>query len=124
MTILTRIGILEIAFSAVILPIFLIDSLQNIIPGLLKDRKQLLQAHLDYFFMGILLILAGTVLQPIPEWIAAPLIIGSVCNPCVLAINALLPALPKNLIYRLFIFISCGCVAFAWAAMGIRAAIG
>ncbi len=46
-------GVLEIAFSATLLPILLIEPVQRILPGLLKDRKQLLQAHLDYFFMGI-----------------------------------------------------------------------
>ncbi|TKJ38361.1 hypothetical protein CEE37_12640 [candidate division LCP-89 bacterium B3_LCP] len=121
MTILTRIGIIEIAFSAVILPVLLFEPAQRLFPRLLKDRKQLLQAHLDYFFMGILLILAGTVLQPIPIWITIPMIIGSLGNPSVFLINSINPELPQNMMYRLFILISCGLTAFAWGAMGVRA---
>jgi len=121
MTILTRIGVLEIAFSAVILPIFLFEPIAGLIKNPLKDRGQFLKAHLDFFFMGILLILAGTVLQPIPAWIAIPLVFGSIGNPMIFVINSFAPDLPQNIVYRLFILFSCGCVAFAWAAMGVIA---
>lgn len=121
MHILTRLGVLEIAFSAVILPVFLFEPALRYLPGWPKDRKQLLQAHLDYFFMGILLILAGTVLQPLPSWIAWPLALGSWGNPTVFLVNSFTPALPQNRVYRFMIFLSCGAVAFAWAALGIRA---
>jgi len=122
-TLLTRLGILEIAFSAVILPAFLFDTLQRTFQNLVKDRKQLLQAHLDYFFMGILMILAGSVLWPIPDWIVLPLVFGSLGNPTVFLINSLAPDLPNNPIYRIFILLTCASVAFAWAAMGVRAVI-
>lgn len=121
MTLLTRLGVLEIAFSAVLLPLFLFEGVEKRLPGVLKDRRQLLAAHLDYFSMGILLILAGTVLQPIPGWIAWPLVFGSLCNPTVFLINSFAPDLAKNIVYRVFIFLSCAAVAFAWAAMGVRA---
>lgn len=120
MTLLTRLGILEIAFSAVLLPMLLYEPIGK---HLVKDRKQLLQGHLDYFFMGILLILAGTVLQPIPNWIAAPLAFGSLCNPTVFLVNSLKPDLPENAIYRLFILLSCATLVWAWGAMGVRAMI-
>ncbi len=123
MTLLTRLGILEIAFSAVIVPWLLFEPVQKFLPGLLQDSKQLLQAHLDYFFMGILLILAGTVLQPVPNWIAWPLVLGSLGNPTIFLINALAPKLPQNPAYRVLIFLSCGTVAFSWAALGVRAVI-
>lgn len=117
MTLLTRLGILEIAFSAVLLPVLLYEPVQK---RIVKDRKQLLQGHLDYFFMGILLILAGTVLQPIPNWIALPLIFGSLGNPTVFLANSLRPDLPKNIVYRLFIVFSCATLVWAWGAMGVR----
>ena len=121
MTTLTRLGIIEIAFSAVILPVLLLEPVQRLLPKLVKDQKQLLQAHLDYFFMGILLILAGSVLWPIPNWISIPLTIGSLSNPTVFLINSLEPNLSKNPAYRFIIILSCACVAFAWGAMGVRA---
>ncbi len=121
MTLLTRLGILEITFSAVLVPLFLFEPLAKLVPNLLKDRKQLLQAHLDYFFMGILLILAGTVLQPIPPWITLPLIIGSLGNPTVFLINSFAPELPQNPFYRVLIFLTCGLTALAWVGMAIRA---
>jgi len=121
MTLLTRLGVLEIAFSALLVPLFLLEGLQKRFPSILKDRRQLLSAHLDYFFMGILLILSGTVLQPIPTWIAWPLLFGSLCNPTVFLLNSFAPDLPKNKAYRLFILLSCATTAWAWAAMGVRA---
>jgi len=123
MTLLTRLGVLEIAFSAVLVPLFLSESVVKLFPKALKDRRQLLSAHLDYFFMGILLILSGTVLQPIPNWIAWPLVFGSLCNPTVFLLNSFAPDLPKNSVYRLFILLSCATTAWAWAAMGVRAMI-
>jgi len=116
MNLLTQIGVLEIAFSAVILPVGLLTRLQG---KVVKDRKQMLQAHLDYFFMGILLILAGTVLQPVASWIVPVLIFGSVCNPSVFMINAIWPNLPDNPVYRLFIFASCGATALAWGGIAV-----
>jgi hypothetical protein len=121
MTLLARLGILEIAFSAVIVPIFLFEPFQKIFPVWLKDRKQLLQAHLDYFFMGILLLLAGTVLQPLPRWIVWPLVVGSLGNPTVFLVNSFTPSLPKKPLYRALILLTCGATAFAWAALGLRA---
>jgi hypothetical protein len=117
MTFLTRLGVLEIAFSAVFLPLFLKESIGG---RFMKDRRQLLQSHLDYFFMGILLILAGSVLQPLPLWIEFPLIFGSLGNPTVFLINSLKPDLPENIWYRLFILLSCAAVAFAWAALALK----
>jgi hypothetical protein len=121
MTLLTRLGIIEIAFSAIFVPLFLFDGVQKIFPGWLKDRRQLLSAHLDYFFMGILLILSGTVLQPIPGWIAWPLVFGSWGNPTTFLIGAFSEEWPKTLIYRLFTILTCSATAWAWAAMGVRA---
>ncbi len=123
MHLLTRLGILEIAFSAVLLPIFLFEPAKRFLPIWIRDRKQLLQAHLDYFFMGILLILAGTVLQPLPGWIVLPLIAGSLGNPTVFLLNAFNPDLPQRPLYRAGIVLTCGLTAFAWAALGVRAII-
>jgi hypothetical protein len=121
---LARLGILEIAFSAVIVPIFLFEPVQKIFPAGLRDRKQLLQAHLDYFFMGILLILAGTVLQPLPLWIVWPLVVGSLGNPTVFLVNSFTPQLPQKPLYRTLILLTCTATAFAWAALGFRAILG
>ena len=123
MTLLTRLGVLEIAFSAILVPLFLFEGVQGLFPRALKDRRQLLSAHLDYFFMGILLILSGTVLQPIPNWIAWPLVFGSLCNPTTFLIGAFSDTWPKKLAYRLFVILTCSVTAWAWAAMGVRAII-
>lgn len=117
MTFLVKLGVLEIAFSAVVLPLFLQGSFGG---RFVKDRRSLLQSHLDYFLMGILLILAGTMLQPLPVWMEAPLAFGSVGNPTVFLLNALHPGLPEKPLYRIFIWLSCAAVAFAWAAIALK----
>ncbi len=117
MTFLVKLGVLEIAFSAVLLPFLLKESIGG---RFVQDRRSLLQGHLDYFFMGILLILAGSVLQPLPVWIEAPMAFGGLGNPTVFLINSLKPDLSKNKLYRLFILLSCAAVAFAWMAMAFK----
>ena len=121
MHLLARLGILEIAFPAVLVPVLLFEGVQRLIPELLKDRRQLLSAHLDYFFMGILLILAGTVLQPTPSWIAALLVFGSLCNLTIFVVNAFSTDIPKMKIFRLFVILPCAALVWALAAMGVRA---
>ncbi|RJP79292.1 MAG: hypothetical protein C4524_05455 [Candidatus Zixiibacteriota bacterium] len=123
MHLLVRLGLLEIAFSALAVPLLLYGPAQRLFPHLLKDRRQLLQAHLDYFLMGILLILAGTVLQPLPGWITLPLALGSLGNPSLFLVNALRPDLPQKPLYRGLIMLSGLLAAFAWAGMAVRAVI-
>jgi hypothetical protein len=122
-TLLVRLGVSEIAFSAVLLPLFLTQAFGERIQNLVKDRKQLLQAHLDYFFMGILLILAGSVLQPIPGWIRIPLIVGSIGNPTIFFINAFAPQLPEKPLYRAVLLLFCSAVVVAWIGLSYLAII-
>ena len=46
-----------------------------------KSPRRLLQAHLDYVMMGLILVAVGLALPGIPDWIAAALIFGTLVNP-------------------------------------------
>ena len=47
----------------------------------IRSPRRLLQAHLDYVMMGLILVAVGVALPDIPDWIAVPLVFGTLVNP-------------------------------------------
>ncbi len=47
----------------------------------IKRPARLLQAHIDYVMMGLILIAVGLALPDLPGWIAAPIVFGTFVNP-------------------------------------------
>lgn len=61
-------------------------ALQHVAPSALtrvgiQHPRRLLQMHLDYVLMGILLVAVGVALPEAPSWVVVPLIAGAVVNP-------------------------------------------
>ena len=84
----------------------------------IKSPRRLLQAHLDYVMMGLILVAVGLALPGIPDWIAAALIFGTLVNPSLFLPLAWNEDLAKNAPYRTlsvvsFIAMSGGLVAVA-----------
>lgn len=46
-----------------------------------RHPQRILQTHLDYVIMGVLLIAVGLALPDLTAWIAVPLVIGTWMNP-------------------------------------------
>jgi hypothetical protein len=76
------------------------------------------QVHLDYVFMGLILIAVGLAVPDLPEWIAIPLVFGTIVNPLLFVPPAFNPDVKEWLPYRVlavisFIGVSGGLVAVA-----------
>lgn len=46
-----------------------------------KQPRRLLQMHIDYVMMGLILIAVGLAVPDLPTWIAVPLVFGTIMNP-------------------------------------------
>ncbi|AYM40572.1 hypothetical protein ABQE45_18585 [Mycobacteroides chelonae] len=83
MNLVVRIGLLELAFGAMmgwaVAANFLAPQLIKRI-GVTNGRR-FLQAHLDYIMMGILLIAVGLAVPGMPGWLAAVVVFGALLNP-------------------------------------------
>lgn len=72
--------------------------------GIVAPRR-LLQLHLDYVMMGLILIAVGTVVPDLPGPLAAALIFGTTVNPLLFLPLAFGPA-DRNLAFRVLSVIS------------------
>ncbi|MFA4084846.1 hypothetical protein [Mycobacteroides salmoniphilum] len=83
MNLVVRIGLIELAFGAMmgwtVAANFLAPQLLKRI-GVTNGRR-FLQAHLDYIMMGILLIAVGLAVPGMPGWLTAIVVFGALLNP-------------------------------------------
>lgn len=83
MNLIVRIGLAELAFGAMmgwtVAANFLAPQVLKRI-GVTNGRR-LLQAHLDYVMMGILLIAVGLAVPGMPGWLATVVVFGALLNP-------------------------------------------
>lgn len=97
-------------------------------PGWLKkagivEPRRILQVHLDYVFMGLILVGVGLAVPSLPKAIAIALVFGTIVNPFLFVPPAFDPQVTKRLWYRVltiasFIAVSGGLVATAIAGPG------
>lgn len=83
MNILVQVGLCLLAFGAVSGWVVM---LRTEYPQLLKrvgvkSPRRLLQAHIDYIIMGVILIAVGTALPDLATWNRIALIAGTIVNP-------------------------------------------
>lgn len=85
----------------------------------LKQPRAILQIHIDYILMGLILIALGMVLDNPPTLLAALLIFGTIINPLLFLPGAFDPAHEKKLIFRVIAGLSFTAisVALVWAAI-------
>lgn len=85
----------------------------------LKQPRAILQVHIDYILMGLILIAVGTVIDEPPGLLAGLLVFGTIVNPLLFLPGAFDPANEKKLLFRMiatasFVSIS---VTLVWAAI-------
>lgn len=88
-----------------------------------RSPRRLLQMHLDYVVMGVLLIAVGQALPDLAAWVRALLIAGTIVNPLLFLPLAFREEVAKALWYRTvtvasFAAMSVGTVAAAATALG------
>ena len=82
-----------------------------------REPRRLLQLHLDYVLMGILVIAVGAVLPDLPVWVQAFIVIGTVLNPLLFLPMAFGPRAAQSLVFRLV-----SVVSFVSVTAGLTAA--
>ncbi|MFF0492032.1 hypothetical protein ACWDSJ_10175 [Nocardia sp. NPDC003482] len=115
---LVHIGLLELAFGAlfgwVVAGTHAAPRLFERL-GVISPRR-ILQAHLDYVIMGVILIAVGTAVPRPAAWIVPVLVFGTLLNPTLFLPLAFREQLTGNLGYRVV-----SAVSFAATSVGLVA---
>ncbi|GAA2562456.1 hypothetical protein [Mycolicibacterium diernhoferi] len=124
MSVLVRVGLFELAFGA-LLGWAMVGNLAA--PQLMErlgivSPRRILQAHLDYVMMGLILIAVGLALPGLATWIAVLVIVGTLLNPTLFLPLAFNEKLAKTLAFQgvsfvSFLAVSVGLVAAACSAL-------
>lgn len=80
---LVFVGLIELAAGALL---GWAVSAQHVMPDVLKELgirhpRRILQAHIDYIIMGVILIAVGLAVPALSTWVGVVLIIGTIVNP-------------------------------------------
>lgn len=124
MNVLTQVGLCLLAFGALSGWVVV---LRTEYPELLrrvgvKSPRRLLQAHIDYIIMGVILIAVGTALPDLATWNRIALIVGTFVNPTLFLPLAFREDWSKAILYRVvtvasFATMSVGTVGAAIAGL-------
>ncbi len=121
MDLLLQVGLIELAIGALLGWAMVIRSEK---PEWLKrigvaQPHRILQVHLDFLMMGLILIAVGLVVSDPPALLQAMLIFGTAMNPSLFIPLAFNPAAEKKLWYRGLAIVSFVAVSggLVWAAI-------
>jgi hypothetical protein len=78
------------------------------------------QVHLDYVFMGLILVAVGLAVPDLPDWIAIPLVFGTIMNPFLFVPQAFSHEVSGRLWYRALAAVSFICVSGGLVAVAIH----
>lgn len=85
----------------------------------IREPRRLLQLHLDYVLMGILVIAVGAVLPDLPVWVQVLIVVGTVLNPLLFLPMAFGPRAAQSLWFRLISVVSFVCVTAGLTAAAV-----
>jgi hydroxylaminobenzene mutase len=66
----------------------------------IKAPHRIMQLHLDQVMMGLILLAVATAFPDVPDWVAIPLLVGTVLNPLGFVPLAFWPKCDETLLYR------------------------
>jgi hypothetical protein len=94
--VLTRIGLVELALGAVLGWAVAGQMTAPAVAERLGVRapRRILQAHLDYVIMGLILIAVGLALPGLPVWLVVVLVVGTWVNPTLFVPMIFAPTTP------------------------------
>ena len=90
----------------------------------IREPRRLLQLHLDYVIMGVLVIAIGAVLPDLPVWVQVLIVIGTVLNPLLFLPLAFGPRASEALWFRLISVASFACVTAGLTAAAVIGVAG
>ena len=85
----------------------------------IREPRRLLQLHLDYVIMGVLVIAVGAVLPDLPVWVQVLIVIGTVLIPLLFLPLAFGPRASEALWFRLISVASFACVTAGLTAAAV-----
>jgi Ca2+/Na+ antiporter len=93
-------------------------------PGVLRragvrSPRRLLQAHIDFVMMGVILIAVGTALPDLATWIRVLLIAGTIVNPSLFLPLAWRESIADTLAYRAVTVLSFSAMSVATVAAAV-----
>ncbi|WP_028477312.1 hypothetical protein [Nocardia sp. CNY236] len=102
MSTLVRIGLLELAFGALMgWPVAAGVAAPQLLQRLgVRSPRRLLQTHLDFVIMGVILIAVGLAVPDLPTWIAATIVVGTLLNPLLFLPLAFREQWADTVVYR------------------------
>lgn len=83
--------------------------------------RRILQAHLDYIMMGLILIAVGLALGRLTPWIAVPLVFGTWMNPTLFLLEAWGDAVERNAAFRAIAALSLTATSASLVAVAVDA---
>lgn len=115
---LVLVGLIELAAGALL---GWAVSAQHVMPDVLKKLgirhpRRILQAHIDYIIMGVILIAVGLAVPTLSTWVAVVLVIGTIVNPALFFPLAFRAAAEKTWTYRVISTASFTCVSVSLVA--------
>lgn len=81
---------------------------------------RLLQAHIDFVLMGLILVAVGLALPDLQTWIAAPLVFGTIVNPSLFLPLAWDEGFKDRLLYRAVSVVSFAAMSFSLTAAAVE----
>ncbi len=108
MSTLVRIGLCELALAGLFgwLIVIRLERPVWLERAGVKSPRRLMQAHLDYVMMGLILVAVGLALPGLSRWITFPLGFGALVNPTLFLPLALDEDIAKRLPYRAVTLVS------------------
>lgn len=85
----------------------------------IRNPHRVLQVHLDYLMMGLILLAVGTTFPRLPSWVAAFLIVGAVTNPLLFVPLAFRQEFLRSQWYKVAAFTSFGLVSVGLVAVAV-----
>jgi hypothetical protein len=78
------------------------------------------QTHLDYIFMGLILIAVGLAIPSLPQWVAIPLVFGTIVNPFLFVPQMFSRDVDERSWYRALAIISFSALSLSLVAAAIH----
>lgn len=89
-----------------------------------RHAHRVLQVHLDYLMMGLILLAVGTAFPRLPTWVTTFIMIGAVTNPLLFVPLAFRQEFSQRPWYKVLAFISFGLVSIGLLAVATNVSVG
>jgi hypothetical protein len=86
-----------------------------------RRPRRLLQTHLDWVMMGLILIAVGVAIPDLPAWIQSLVVFGTIVNPLLFIPEAFDPDASSRLSYRVIAIASFTALGVGLTAVAVEA---